>query len=161
MTPLNGVLNNLKKGPVSLPLAVALLILGASQVGGGAALADPERREAMQRQQAEAMSRLSTSQRQQYFAARRELEQRSASQRLEQLSQAERCMVPARDLAAVESCQRSQQQQAMQQRRQQMADLAELRRRFGLPGWGKGAGQQKPAPQKPVPQKPALQKQGA
>jgi type IV secretory pathway TrbL component len=153
MTPLNGVLNNLKRGPVFLPLAVALLILGASQVGGGAVLADPARREAIQRQQAEAMSRLSTSQRQQYFAARRNLEQRSANQRLEQLSQAERCIVAARDVAAVESCQRSQQQQAMQQRRQQMADLAELQRRFGLPGWGKGAGQQLPAPTKQAPQK--------
>jgi hypothetical protein len=101
---------------------------------------NPERREAMQRQQAEAMSRLSASQRQQYFAARRELEQRGARQRLEQLSQAERCLVPARDLTAVERCQRTQQQQAMQQRRQQMADLAQLRRRFGLPGWGKEGG---------------------
>jgi hypothetical protein len=101
---------------------------------------NPERREAMQRQQAEAMSRLSASQRQQYFAARRELEQRGARQRLEQLSQAERCLVPARDLTAVERCQRTQQQQAMQQRRQQMADLAQLRRRFGLPGWGKEPG---------------------
>ncbi len=143
---LNVMFNNLKRRPFSIPLAGALLILGASQAGGGAALANPERREAMQRQQAEAMSRLSTSQRQQYFAARRALEQRSASQRLEQLSQAERCIVPARDRAAVESCQRSQQQQAMQQRRQQMADLAELRRRFGLPGWGKEGGQPKPAP---------------
>lgn len=64
-----------------------MLILGASQTGG-AALAegnaygqrpDPACREAMQRQQAEAMSRLSNSQRQQYFAARRNLEQRSAN----------------------------------------------------------------------------------
>jgi hypothetical protein len=161
MTPYNAVFNICKRRPISPLLAAALLILGAS-LAGGAALAegnaygqrpDPARREAMQRQQAEAMSRLSTSQRQQYFAARRNLEQRSANQRLEQLSQAERCIVPARDLAAVESCQRSQQQQAMQQRRQQMADLAELRRRFGLPGWGKGAGQQLPAPTKQAPQK--------
>lgn len=95
---------------------------------------NPERREVMQRQQAEAMSRLSASQRKQYFAARRDLEQRSARERLEQLSQAERCIVPARDLAAVEVCQRTQLQQTMQQRRQQMADLVELQRRFGLPG---------------------------
>lgn len=166
MTSYNAVFHPSKRRPHSPLLAAALLILGASQAGG-AALAegnaygqrpdperrDPERREAMQRQQAEAMSRLSTSQRQQYFAARRNLEQRSAKQRLEQLSQAERCILTARDLAAVESCQRSQQQQAMQQRRQQMADLAELRRRFGLPGWGKGAGQQQPAPTKQAPQK--------
>ncbi len=105
---------------------------------------NPERREAMQRQQAEAMSRLSASQRQQYFAARRELEQRGARERLEQLSQAERCLVQARDLTAVERCQRTQQQQAMQQRRQQMADLAQLRRRFGLPGWGKEGGPSAP-----------------
>jgi hypothetical protein len=93
-----------------------------------------QRREAMQRQQAEAMSRLSTSRRQQYFAARRDLEKRFASQRLDQLSQAERCIVPARDLAAVETCQTSLQKEVRQQRRQQMADLAELQRRFGLPG---------------------------
>jgi hypothetical protein len=161
MTPYNAVFNICKRRPISPLLAAALLILGAS-LAGGAALAegnaygqrpDPARREAIQRQQAEAMSRLSTSQRQQYFAARRNLEQRSANQRLEQLSQAERCIVAARDVAAVESCQRSQQQQAMQQRRQQMADLAELQRRFGLPGWGKGAGQQLPAPTKQAPQK--------
>lgn len=156
MTPLNAVLNNIKRRPFSLPLAAALLILGVSQAGGGAALADPERREAMQRQQAEAISRLSTSQRQQYFAARRNLEQRGAGQRLEQLSQAERCIVSAADLAAVETCQRRQQQQAMQLRRQQMADLADLRRRFDLPRWGKAAGQQRPAPQQSD-----LQKQGA
>ena len=99
---------------------------------------NPERREAMQRQQAEAMSRLSASQRRQYFAARRDLEQRSARQRLEQLSQAERCIVPAPDLAAVERCQRTQLQQTMQQRRQQMADLVELQRRFGLPSGNPG-----------------------
>lgn len=144
MTLSNPVLNNRKTRPFSLPLAGALLILGAAPAGLTAP-ANPERREAMQRQQAEAMSRLSTSERQQYFAARRDLEQRSARERQEQLSQAERCIVPARDLSAVESCQRRQQQQAMQQRRQQMADLAELQRRFGLPGWGKQAGQPKPA----------------
>jgi len=102
-----------------------------------------ERREAMQRQQAEALSRLSTSRRQQYFAARRDLEKRFASQRLDQLSQAERCIVPACDLAAVETCQTSLQKEARQQRRQQMADLAELQRRFGLPDSLKGAQQPK------------------
>ena len=149
MTLLNTFLNKIKQRPLALLLAGGLLILGAGQVGGaalaegGARNANPERRQAMQRQQAEAMSRLSKSQRQQYFTDRRLLEQRSAGRRLEQLSQAERCIVPARDLAAVESCQRSQQKLATQQKRQEMADLAELRRRFGLPRWGNG-----PAPQK-------------
>jgi hypothetical protein len=145
MTP-RSLIGCLRSSPGLLAVVLALLcsspLLAQTQTQTQAKpqWRNPERREAMQRQQAEAMSRLSASQRQQYFAARRELEQRGARQRLEQLSQAERCLVPARDLTAVERCQRTQQQQAMQQRRQQMADLAQLRRRFGLPGWGKEAG---------------------
>ena len=139
------LLGCLRSSPGLLAAVLALLcsspLLAQTQSQAQPQWRNPERREAMQRQQAEAMSRLSASQRQQYFAARRELEQRGARQRLEQLSQAERCLVPARDLTAVERCQRTQQQQAMQQRRQQMADLAQLRRRFGLPGWGKEGGQ--------------------
>ena len=144
MTP-RSLIGCLRSSPGLLAAVLALLcsspLLAQTQSQAQPQWRNPERREAMQRQQAEAMSRLSASQRQQYFAARRELEQRGARQRLEQLSQAERCLVPARDLTAVERCQRTQQQQAMQQRRQQMADLAQLRRRFGLPGWGKEAGQ--------------------
>ena len=126
----------------SLPgLAAALLLLcsgpllAQSQSGSPAVQRpNPERREALQRQQAEAMSRLSATRRQQYFADRRELEKRISSQRLSQLSKAEGCFVKARDLAAVPSCQRSQHQEVRQQRRQQMAELAELQRRYGLPG---------------------------
>ena len=144
MTP-RSLIGCLRSSPGLLAAVLALLcsspLLAQTQSQAQPQWRNPERREAMQRQQAEAMSRLSASQRQQYFAARRELEQRGARQRLEQLSQAERCLVPARDLTAVERCQRTQQQQAMQQRRQQMADLAQLRRRFGLPGWGKEGGQ--------------------
>lgn len=119
-----------------------MLILGISQ-GGAAAFAEgtgygrrpnPERRETMQRQQAEAISKLSSQQRQAYFAARRQLEQRVSVERLEQLSQAERCMVPARDVDALQSCQRNLQDQAMEQRRRWMTERAELQRRFGLPG---------------------------
>jgi hypothetical protein len=143
MTP-RSLIGCLRSSPGLVAAVLALLctspLLAQTQTQIKPQWRNPERREAMQRQQAEAMSRLSASQRQQYFAARRELEQRGARQRLEQLSQAERCLVPARDLTAVERCQRTQQQQAMQQRRQQMADLAQLRRRFGLPGWGKEAG---------------------
>ena len=122
-------------------LAAALLLLcsgpllAQSQSGSPAVQRpNPERREALQRQQAEAMSRLSATRRQQYFADRRELEKRISSQRLSQLSKAEGCFVKARDLAAVQSCQRSQYQEVRQQRRQQMAELAELQRRYGLPG---------------------------
>ena len=126
----------------SLPgLAAALLLLcsgpllAQSQSGSPAVQRpNPERREALQRQQAEAMSRLSTTRRQQYFADRRQLEKSISSQRLSQLSKAEGCFVKARDLAAVQSCQRSQHQEVRQQRRQQMAELAELQRRYGLPG---------------------------
>ncbi|MCP9776706.1 MULTISPECIES: hypothetical protein [unclassified Cyanobium] len=122
-------------------MAAALLLLcsgpllAQSQSGSPAGQRpNPERREALQRQQAEAMSRLSVTRRQQYFADRRQLEKRISSQRLSQLSKAEGCFVKARDLAAVQSCQRSQHQEVRQQRRQQMAELAELQRRYGLPG---------------------------
>jgi len=132
-------------------LLLTLLILGVTQ-GSAAAFAEgtgygrrpnPERRETMQRQQAEAISKLSSQQRQAYFAARRQLEQRVSVERLEQLSQAERCMVPARDVDALQSCQRNLQDQAMEQRRRWMSERAELQRRFGLPGRGKDQGQQK------------------
>jgi hypothetical protein len=128
-----------------------LLILGMSQAGT-AAFAEgtsegrhpnPEPREAMQRQQAEAIAKLSRQQRQAYFAARRQLEQRVSVERLEQLSQAERCMVPARDVDALQTCQRNLQDQAMEQRRRWMTERAELQRRFGLPGWDKDQRQQK------------------
>ena len=119
-------------------------LLAQSQSGSPAVQRpNPERREALQRQQAEAMSRLGATRRQQYFADRRQLEKRISSQRLDQLGKAEGCFVKARDLPAIESCQRSQQDQAMEQRRRWMTERAELQRRFGLPGWGKDRRQQK------------------
>lgn len=131
-------------------LAAALLLLcsgpllAQSQSGSPAGQRpNPERREALQRQQAEAMIRLSATRRQQYFAASRDLEKRFASKRLDQLSQAERCIVPARDLAAVETCQTKLQKEDRQLRRQFMADQAELQRRFGLPDLRQGAQQSK------------------
>jgi hypothetical protein len=133
-------------------LLPTLLVLSMSQAGA-AAFAEgtsygrrpnPERREARQLQQAEAIAKLSIQQRQAYFAARRQLEQRVAVERLEQLSQAERCMVPARDVDALQSCQRNLQDQAMQQqRRRWMTERAELQRRFGMPGWSKDQRQQR------------------
>ena len=132
-------------------LVHTLLILGMSQAGA-AAFAEgtsygrrpnPERREARQLQQAEAIAKLSSQQRQAYFAALRQLEQRVSVERLEQLSEAERCMVPARDVDALQSCQRNLQEQAMQQRRRWITERAELQRRFGLPGWSKDQRQQK------------------
>jgi hypothetical protein len=82
------------KRPASLLLAGALLTMGLGGAGA-AAFAEgtsygrrpnPERREAMQRQQAEAMAKLSSQERQAYFAARRQLEQRVSVERLDQLS---------------------------------------------------------------------------
>ena len=110
-------------------------LLAQSQSGSPAGLRpNPERLEALQRQQAEAMSRLSATRRQQYFDERLQLEKRISSQRLDQLNKAESCFVKARDLPAVQGCQRSQHQEVRQQRRQQMAEFAELQRRYGLPG---------------------------
>lgn len=151
MNLLHTLLPRVSQHPAPLLLAGTLLILGISQAGT-AAFAEgtsfgrspnPERREAMQRQQAEAMAKLSSQQRQAYFAARLQLEQRVSVERLDQLSQAERCMVPARDVDALQSCQRNLQDQAMEQRRRWMTERAELQRRFGLPGWGKDQRQQK------------------
>lgn len=126
-------------------LAVALLNLGLT---GGPALAEAEgygrrpkaeRREVRQRQQAEAMAKLSPLQRQQYFAARRQLVQRQSSQRLDQLQQAERCLVPARDVTAIERCQQTLKRQAMEAHRARMRELAELQERYNLPHSKKGA----------------------
>jgi hypothetical protein len=77
-------------------------------------------------------------QRQQYFAARRALEQRLSSQRLDRLQQAERCLMPARDVAAIERCQQTNQEQAMAFRRAQQREQAELQKRFNLPDWQRG-----------------------
>lgn len=96
---------------------------------------DPQRRDAMLRERAEAMSRLSSRQRQDYFAALRSMEQRQSVARLDQLSQAERCFERASGVPAVETCQRSLQEQHRQLRRQRMAELRDLQGRFGLPSW--------------------------
>lgn len=149
MNPLHSMLSNVGTRPAQLLLAGSLLVLTLGP-SGDAALADdagkavygrrsnPEARATMQRQQAEAMARLSPQQRQQYFTARRELEQRAGSQRLDQLQQAERCLVPARTVAAIERCQQINQQQAMEARRSWQRDRAALQQRFNLPEWQRG-----------------------
>ena len=129
-----------------LLLAAALLLL-ASPLQPGKALA--EGREAAQRQQAEAMAKLSSQQRQQYFAARRELEQRQSSQRQEALKETEGCVMKARDVAAVERCQKQFIRKGKEARRSQMNQLAELQRRYNLPGWGAERGAEKDGSQKP------------
>lgn len=129
-----------------LLLAAALLLL-ASPLHGGQALA--EGRQATQRQQAEAMAKLSSQQSQQYFAGRRELEKRQSSQRLEALKEAEGCVLKARDVVAVEGCQKQYLRKIKQARRNQMNQLAELQRRFNLPGWGAERGGDKDGGQKP------------
>jgi hypothetical protein len=121
----------------TLLLTGTLLILcaglaHAEETWGGR---DPQRRDAMLRERAEAMSRLSSRQRQDYFAALRSMEQRQSSARLDQLSQAERCLEQARGVPAVETCQRSMQEQKRQLRRQRMAELRDLQSRFNLPSW--------------------------
>jgi len=122
-----------------LLLITALVILGGSQAGdaapGDGTRPWGERRQAVLRQQAEAISRLSSSQRQEYFTQLERLEQRRSSENLRQLSETNRCMTQARDLNAIEACQRSQMEQRQQQRRELKAARAELRQRFGLPSW--------------------------
>jgi len=138
--------------PMSRPLllAFALVVLGGVQAGeaapgGGKSQPPGERREAMLRQQAEAINRLSDRQRQAYFTELERLEQRRSRDQLEQLSQTRRCMEQARELAAVEHCQRAMQEQRRQQRRQLRTAMAELRQRYGLPGW-RGRKDDQPGP---------------
>lgn len=128
--------------PMSRPLLLvtALVILGGMQASeaapGDRSQRMGERRQAMLRQQAEAFSRLSEHQRQEYFTALEQLEQRRSRDQLQQLSEARRCMGQARDLSAIEACQRAQQDQRRQRGRERRAAMAELRQRFGLPEWG-------------------------
>jgi hypothetical protein len=138
-----------------LLLAAALLLL-ASPLQPGKALA--EGREAAQRQQAEAMAKLSSQQRQQYFAARRELEQRQSSQRQEALKETEGCVMKARDVAAVERCQKQFIRKTKESRRSENTKLSELQRRFNLPGWGSERSVEKEGGQKPAKAKPDSKK---
>lgn len=139
--------------PMSRPLllATALVILGGMQASdaapGGGSRAWGERRQAMLRQQAEALSRLSERQRQDYFSELERLEQRRSRDQLQQLSEARRCMGQARDLAAIETCQRSLEEQRRQQRGELKSAMAELRQRFGMPGWGHRQRGPQPGPQ--------------
>ncbi len=89
--------------------------------------------QAWQRAQAQAFDRLSTGQRRNYFQERLAQERRQSGRRLSQLSQTERCFLQARGLQAIEACQQREQQARMDQRRQQMSELAQLRQRYGLP----------------------------
>lgn len=119
-------------------MAGMLLLLGCSgpaSAEGGYAGSDPQRREALLQQQAEALARLGGPQRRGYFQARRDLERRHSERRLAQLDQTERCLERARRTRAVQTCQRTLQDQRLQQRREEMADLSALQRRYGLPGW--------------------------
>lgn len=123
-------------GTRPLLMAGMLVLLGAGHANaqGSWKRPDPLRREALQHQQAEALARLSASQRRDYFLARRDLVRRSSERHLDQLAQAERCMEQARAFAAFESCQRILRNQRLQERRQRKADWRALRVRFGLPG---------------------------
>lgn len=128
--------------PMSRPLLLvtALVILGGMQAGEAApddrSQRWGERRQAMLRQQAEAISRLSERQRQDYFTELERLEQRRSRDQLQRLSEARRCMTQARDLSAIETCQRAQQEQRKQQGRELKSAMADLRQRYGLPSWG-------------------------
>jgi hypothetical protein len=129
--------------PLKRPLLLAgcLAILAAGQAG----LAAPDngvygtsrpqgaRREAMLRQRAEAISQLSSDQRQAFFSELERLERSRANDRLNQIGTLKSCMVQARGLSEVQSCQNALEQNrrlAMQQRRTSMSSL---RQRFGLP----------------------------
>jgi hypothetical protein len=134
-------------------LAAALLL------GSGAALAQQppgpgpngpyqEQRQALKRQQVEALTRLTPSQRRAYVQAQRGLEQRLNGQRLSLLDQSERCLGQASGQAAVQACVQTSQQRRMELRRQEMTELMEIQRRFGLPSWsGRKSWDGRPAPQ--------------
>ncbi|MFM7674599.1 MAG: hypothetical protein ACKO5F_03195 [Synechococcus sp.] len=90
-------------------------------------------REDWERQQAQALERMSNWQRRTYFQDRRNLERRQSDQRLSLLSQAERCLDQARGLQAIQACQQREQLDRSDQRRRQMEELTQLRQRYGLP----------------------------
>ncbi|MFM9101605.1 MAG: hypothetical protein ACKOPS_09805 [Cyanobium sp.] len=127
----------------ALPLALLLAASAATP-----ALADT-RRPSQQEQDAQALARLSLPDLRTYCAARRELEQRQSSQRQEALKETEGCVLKARDAAVVERCQKQFIRKGKEARRSQMNQLAELQRRYNLPGWGAERGGEKDGSQKP------------
>ena len=89
----------------------------------------------MQRQQVEALTRLSPSQRRAYVQAQRSLEQRLHGRRITLLDQSERCLGQAASQEAVQACAQAGQRSRMELRRQEMTELMEIQQRFGLPSW--------------------------
>lgn len=141
-------------------LAAALLL------GSGTALAQQppgpgpngphqEQRQVMQRQQVEALTRLSPSQRRAYVQAQRSLEQRLHGRRITLMDQSERCLGQAVSQEAVQACVQTSQRSRMELRRQEMTEMMEIQRRFGLPGWsGRKSWEGRPA-QRPYGQPPS------
>ena len=122
----------------SLLLAGTLLLLTGGQAVQAAPDAGPssweQRRDAMQRRQAAAFNRMSSSQRLAFLEAMEQLEQRRSQSQLALLSETRRCLQQARDSAAEQACQRNWRSQRLEQRRQMQAEHTALRQRFGLPG---------------------------
>ena len=124
----------------ALPLAgLALLVPPALAERPGSRPAD------LQQQEALALARLSTPALRDYFEARRQLERRSADQRLTHLRQLEDCLERTRLRAGAETCLQQGRQRQWQQRQQWQVELGALRQRYGLPDL-EGAPQRVPQP---------------
>ncbi|MFY8150191.1 MAG: hypothetical protein ACOVNL_13370 [Prochlorococcaceae cyanobacterium] len=113
-----------------------LLLLGGAVSAQAQALEAYQQeinRESWERQQAQALERLKSWQRRDYFEERRTLELRHSDQRVAALGRSERCLNQARGFEAVMACQQREQLDMAQLRQQQMAEWSQLRQRYGLP----------------------------
>jgi len=115
--------------PAGLALALAALVLPLP------ALADwPDKRAVvLEQQEAQALARLSSTNRRRYFESRRQLERRGADQRLAELRQLEDCLERTRLSTGADNCLAWARQRREQQRQWGLSDLAALRQRYGLP----------------------------
>ena len=118
-----------RRRPAGLALALTALALPLP------ALADwpVQHTAALEQQEAQGLTRLSTPERCRYFEARRQLERRGADQRLAELRQLEDCLERTRQRAGAQSCLEQAQRQRYQERQQWAAQLSALRQRYRLP----------------------------
>ena len=137
----------LRNSNILSALSAALLVTGTTLTGTaltGKALAEPatapaprQTSEQVQKlkksQRLEVFTKMSPAQRQEFFQARRSLEERFYRQRLSQLSQTEGCLGQANGQSGVDACLQTAQQARRDLRNQEMGEWQALNQRFGLP----------------------------
>lgn len=132
-------------GPVLLAIALGIggsgLVLAAQARDWSGAEADaavegsgpPPGREALKLQRAQAWIRLNGTQRSRLFASLRTLESRDARDRVQLLTESERCLERAQGVQAVASCQAREHTQRRSLKKAHHAELAALMQSYGLP----------------------------